>query len=249
QGHAHVLLPRADRAGAHDVRGLSSWPEECAQHIPPPYQQDKRLYLQETRLDRSRSSPVRPSAVVLELVAQRNLHAPRSAQHLRVITERRGVFDAGVQRSCIEVSRIGDIEDFPAELQLVVLRVGHPEALGEAKVQAAIAIRAKDVPLAALAGGRKAELLYSFIWKREQVGIGAAAGMGSEVHVLRGWARAGCQTQRIGADGCASGIALQVPIGRPTAPVNDVCRNTGVGADDAGNLPAADNAIDNAREV
>src|SRR4029077_19101632 len=73
--------------------------------------------------------------------------------------------------------------------------------------------------------------------------------MNDAVDILGGRARTNLQAERVGPDGSAGGVSLQVPVRRPGAAVDDVRGNTTIQVNDAGKLPATDQLIQEIRRI
>src|ERR1051325_3530535 len=128
--------------------------------------------------------------------------------------------------------RVSDVEDLPAELHFMVFVIGHGEGLTQPHVHGDIARDSEDVAVADLARNSVAEAL-----------IGEFR-VGEEIR------RRALLSRALFDISDSHAVALNVPVGRPLRRVEwRLHRNSRIPAEDAGQLPAAEDGIRIARKV
>src|SRR5580765_5300570 len=125
----------------------------------------------------------------------------------------------------------------------MLLRIWHHETLSDAQINCAITVATQNVPLSSASRLGEAEMLDRLIRVGEQVRrpFGRAAVVGG-MRVLGRRTGTTVQTQQVRTHGSAGGVSLQVPVGGPSAAVDNVGRNAAVKAHNARELPATDNS-------
>jgi hypothetical protein len=157
-----------------------------------------------------------------EFVPQGKLHHPRVREQLGVMAKGRALVQSQRQARRIKARRVGNVKDFPTELQGVMIRVRHLPALAQAHIQAEEPIAAQNVAASPLAGIIMAERLES------------SGGSGENIHravaVLR---RTRCRVRPV-----QHSPSKRIPVGGPRKTVAHTNGEAAGPPVDAGKLPA-----------
>ena len=174
----------------------------------------------------------------LELVPQRELHTAARvavAGRIRAIVGAERRLDVGehVHVADIEARRVGEVERIPPEPQPLVVRPGHVPRLGDAQVDAEVAVTAEHVARPTLTRVVEPQKLKRLLGRdREGTRLAFENVLGRPC---------GRKLGRI----LERGVALQVPVGRPAgAAVVDVEREAAREPEQARDTPPADDRVD-----
>src|SRR5262249_15639758 len=193
-----------------------------------------RVFLPETAMSESLNQP-------LERVTQRELHyASRTRLTNRRLRAGEASEAGGRSRRIERIGqqsqrgddaerlRVGDVENLPAELQLVSLSVPQLEGLAQSRVQHEVAWQpdGREVAVAHLAGPRVAERAIRFERIGEEVRPPVNVSARTRFDVAQ-----------------AHTVALRLPVGRPLDVARRPGRQAGVVAHDVGQLPYADGGV------
>ena len=174
----------------------------------------------------------------LELVPQRELHAASCvavAGCIRPVVGAERSLDVRehVHIADIEAWRVGQVERIPAEPQALIVRPGHGPRLGDAQVDAEVAVTAEHVARPTLTRVVEAQKLKRLLGRdREGTRLAFENVLGRP------------RRRKLGRI-LERGVALQVPVGRPAgAAVVDVEREAACEPEQAGDTPSADDRVD-----
>jgi len=165
----------------------------------------------------------------LEFVAQGELHYARVGVQARIIAEiGTGAVDRVIDALDVEADMIGDVENLPAELDAVMVGVGHDPTFGETHIYAEETRAAEVVALAGLSRKRLDEIELCVRTLSKGVDDG---GIGRTLENTGGdWS------------GLVS-IAGKVPVGGPLGTVKDTEGKTASETEETRKLPAADDSV------
>ncbi len=183
--------------------------------------------------NRARRAPrIQPVTRRLEFVPKRKLHDTGLGEQISVVAELGGEVDLGTIRLDVEACEIGHVEDLPAELQAVSFERHFP-ALAQTHIETREAVSAERVAGTALARKRMSEIDYGGVAIGEH--IHGSIGLLVHAGVLRG------------DEG--EGVSFFLPVRGEVKTVIHRDGETAGPADDAGELPTADESIEPAAGI